>query len=89
MAELDPFGDGRAPDVPGASDEAYAYVDRAGGRHLPLNDRTGVRDAIARWCRTDFDSRRMKETARRRILAAARLYGIHVASDALIAKPVR
>jgi hypothetical protein len=83
MAEFDPRGDGRAPDG------AYAYVDREGAPHLPLNDRTGVRDAIARWCRTDFHSRRVKEAARRRILAAARRYGIHIVTDALIAKPVR
>jgi hypothetical protein len=80
MAELDPTGDGRAL-------ESYAYVDRDGARHLPLNDRTGVRDAIARWYRTEFHSRRVKETARRRILAAARRYGIHVAADAVIARP--
>ncbi len=71
------------------STDRFAYVDRAGERHLPIHDEAHVRNAIARWNQTEFESRPAKEQARRRILAAARRHGIHVAQDDAIAKTTR
>ena len=34
----------------------FAYVDRAGGEHLPINDAAHVRNAIARFNQTEFES---------------------------------
>jgi hypothetical protein len=66
---------------------AFAYVDREGTGHLPINDETHVRNAMARWNQTDFPSKTAKEQARRKILAAARRHGIDVSDDDKVAKP--
>ena len=34
----------------------FAYVDRKGGEHLPINDESHIRNAMARWNQTDFQS---------------------------------
>jgi uncharacterized membrane protein len=68
---------------------AFAYVDSKGGEHLPLNDESHVRNAIARFNQTDFESAAAKERARRKILAAAERYGIDVADDANVRKRTR
>lgn len=65
----------------------FAYVDREGTGHLPINDESHVRNAIARWNQTDFPSKTAKEDARRRILAAARRHSIEVSDDDVVAKP--
>jgi hypothetical protein len=65
----------------------FAYVDRRGEGHLPLNDETHVRNAMARWNQTAFSSKAAKETARRKIVAAARKHGIEVSKDDKIAQP--
>lgn len=65
----------------------FAYVDRRGEGHLPLNDETHVRNAMARWNQTAFSSKSAKETARRKIVAAARRHGIEIAKDDKIATP--
>jgi len=65
----------------------FAYVDREGTGHLPINDESHVRNAIARWNQTDFPSKAAKENARRRILAAARRHRIEVSDDDGVAKP--
>ena len=67
----------------------FAYVDSVGEEHLPINDEPHVRNAIARFCQTDFESQAAKETARRNILEAARKYGIEVNDDSIVARPVR
>jgi hypothetical protein len=67
----------------------FAYVDREGTGHLPINDETHVRNAIARWNQTDFPSKTAREQARRKILAAARRHKIDVAEDDKVAKPAR
>jgi hypothetical protein len=59
----------------------FAYVDRKGEGHLPIHDESHVRNAIARWNQTDFESTSAKESARRMILAAARKHGIEVSDD--------
>lgn len=67
----------------------FAYVDRKGGEHLPLNDESHIRNAMARWNQTDFESKAAKERARRNILAAASREGIEVDPDDRIAHPTR
>jgi hypothetical protein len=68
-------------------DSAFAYIDRDGGRHLPINDADHVRNAIARFNQTDFQSRTAKEEARKRIVAAAKRHDVEVADDSNVAHP--
>lgn len=67
----------------------FAYVDSRGEEHLPLNDEAHVRNAIARFDQTDFESKAAKERARRKILRAAAEHGIEVAEDSNVRHPVR
>ena len=67
----------------------FAYVDREGGEHLPIHDESHVRNAMARFNQTDFESKSAKESARKKILAAAKRHGIDVDEDANVAKPVK
>ena len=67
----------------------FAYVDRKGGEHLPINDESHIRNAIARWNQTEFQSATAKEKARQKIVGAARRHGIEVARDSNVAKPAR
>jgi len=64
----------------------FAYVDKEGGEHLPIHDDDHVRNAIARFNQTSFESIEAKEKARRKILAAAKRHGIEVAKDDEVAK---
>ena len=64
----------------------FAYVDKEGGEHLPIHDADHVRNAIARFNQTAFESVDAKEKARRKILSAAKRHGIDVAEDADVAK---
>jgi hypothetical protein len=59
-------------------DSDFAYIDHEGNRHLPIENAEHVRDALARWPRTRFDSEAGKEEARTNILAAAKTFGIEV-----------
>jgi hypothetical protein len=67
----------------------FAYLDRDGGEHLPINDESHVRNAIARFDQTEFESLAAKDRARRRILAAADRFGIEVGEDSNVRKPSR
>ena len=67
----------------------FAYVDKEGGEHLPINDESHVRNAIARFNQTEFESQAAKERARKKVLSAAKRHGIDVDEDSNIAKPVR
>jgi Family of unknown function (DUF6582) len=67
----------------------FAYIDKEGGEHLPINDESHVRNAIARFNQTEFESQAAKERARKKILSAAKRYGIKVDEDSNIAKPTR
>ena len=80
MAELD------TADRKKLSKRQFAFVDREGTGHLPINDEEHVRHAIARWNQTDFPSKTAKEQARRKILAAARRHKIEVSKDDNVAK---
>jgi len=70
-------------------DSAFAYIDSSGKRRLPINDASHVRNAIARFNQTDFESESAKEEARRKILAAAKRYDIEVDEESNVAQPVR
>jgi len=65
----------------------FAYVDREGEGHLPINDESHIRNAMARWNQTDFPSKSAREQARRKIVAAARRHGIEISDDDRVAKP--
>ena len=58
--------------------DQFAYVDREGEEHLPIHDESHIRNAIARFNQTDFESKAAKENARKKILAAAERHGIEV-----------
>ena len=59
----------------------FAYVDSEGGEHLPIHDASHVRNAMARFNQTHFESKAAKERARKKILAAAKRYEIEVDED--------
>ena len=67
----------------------FAYVDRKGGEHLPINDDAHIRNAMARWNQTEFQSATAKERARQKIVGAARRHGIEIDKSSQVAKPAR
>lgn len=60
---------------------SFAYVDSAGARHLPIHDRAHVRNALARFNQTKFESAAAKRAARRKIMSAARKFGIDLGGE--------
>jgi len=70
MARLDPMKRGDLPNT------AFAYVDSRGRRRLPINDEAHVRNALARFNQVKFEDERARERARKRLLNAAKKYGI-------------
>ena len=64
----------------------FAYVDSQGEGHLPIHDEEHARNALARWNQTHFESAEAKEAARKKILRAARRFGIEVSEDAKVKK---
>jgi hypothetical protein len=70
-------------------DSAFAYIDKAGERHLPINDADHVRNAIARFDQTEFESTAARYAASKRILAAAKRHDIEVSDDAEVTKAAR
>src|SRR5438552_1247398 len=66
--------------------DVFAYVDSNGEGHLPLSDESHVRNAMARFNQTAFESKTAKEQARRKIRAAARKHGIDVSDDDNVSK---
>jgi class 3 adenylate cyclase len=57
-------------------DTAFAYVDSHGRRRLPIHDAAHVRNALARFNQVLFEDEAARNTARTRLLRAARKYGI-------------
>jgi class 3 adenylate cyclase len=57
-------------------DRAFAYVDARGRRRLPIHDEAHVRNALARFDRVEFEDDAARERARRRLLNAAKRFGI-------------
>jgi hypothetical protein len=83
MAELD------TKDRNKLRDSQFAYVDKSGEGHLPINDESHVRNAMARWNQTEFESASKKEGARRKIVSAAKKHGIEISDDDNIARRSR
>jgi class 3 adenylate cyclase len=57
-------------------DSAFAYIDSAGARRLPIHDEAHVRNALARFEQVRFENQAARERARKRLLNAAKRYGI-------------
>jgi class 3 adenylate cyclase len=57
-------------------DADFAYVDPRGRRRLPINDESHVRNALSRFNQTVFEDEASRDSARTRLLKAARKYGI-------------
>ena len=66
--------------------DQFAYVDRAGGEHLPIHDESHVRNAISRFNQTDFQSDNAKQEAAKKIMSAAKRHGIEVDEDSDVAE---
>jgi class 3 adenylate cyclase len=60
----------------GLPDSAFAYIDSRGQRRLPIHDEPHVRNALSRFNRVSFEDDAARERARRRLLNAAKRYGI-------------
>jgi hypothetical protein len=83
MAELDTQDRNRL------HNSSFAWIDKDGERHLPINDEAHVRSAIARFNQTDFDEPEAKTAAARKILSAAKEHGINVSSSDDVAKAAK
>lgn len=70
-------------------DSSFAWIDKQGERHLPINDESHVRNAIARFNQTDFDEDGAKSSAARKILRAAKRHGIEVDDGDDVARAAR
>ena len=70
MARLKPKKRARLPD------RAFAYIDSKGRRRLPINDKAHVRNALARFNQVAFEDDGARESARKRLLNAAKKYRI-------------
>ena len=57
-------------------DSAFAYIDDRGRRRLPIHDEVHVRNALARFNSVSFENDSARDGARRRLLNAAKRYGI-------------
>ena len=55
---------------------AFAWIDSSGRRRLPIHDEAHVRNALARFSRTPFETTEAREEARKRLLRAAKKHGI-------------
>jgi hypothetical protein len=77
----------RAKDREKLRSAQFAYIDSKGEEHLPIHDESHVRNAIARFNQTEFESKAAKERARRKILSAAQTHGIEVDQDSNIRRP--
>jgi hypothetical protein len=71
------------------NDKSFAWIDKQGERHLPINDESHVRNAIARFNQTDFDEPGSKAAAARKILTAARKHGVEVEDTDDVVKAAR
>jgi class 3 adenylate cyclase len=60
----------------GLPNTAFAYIDSKGRRRLPIHDESHVRNALARFNQIKFEDDAARQRARKRLLTAARKYGI-------------
>jgi class 3 adenylate cyclase len=70
------MADLRAKERAALPDSAFAYVDSAGKRRLPIHDEAHVRNALARFDRVEFEDDAARDRARQRLLRAAKKHGI-------------
>lgn len=70
------MADLRASERAKLPDSAFAYIDGAGKRRLPIHDEAHVRNALARFNRVLFDDEAARDRARSRLLRAAKRHGI-------------
>lgn len=70
MAKLDAKTRAQLPD------SAFAYIDSAGRRRLPINDAPHVRNALARFNQVVFEDETARDRARLRLLRAAQKHGV-------------
>jgi hypothetical protein len=64
-------------------DSEFAWVDKDGKGHLPINDAAHVRNALARINQVDFDTPEEKEKAKKKIMQKAKSLGVDVDEDKL------
>jgi class 3 adenylate cyclase len=57
-------------------DRAFAYIDAAGHRRLPIHDAAHVRNALSRFNQVVFEDETAQELARTKLLKAAKRHGI-------------
>jgi hypothetical protein len=69
--------------------DQFAYVDKDGGEHLPIHDESHIRNALARFNQTDFQSENAKQEAAKKIVHAAKRHGIEVDNESEVAKAAR
>jgi hypothetical protein len=67
----------------------FAYVDKKGEEHLPINDDEHIRNALARFNQTDFESTEDKHRAARKIMTAAHEHDIEVDADTAVARAAK
>ena len=70
MAKLDAKTRAQLPD------SAFAYIDSAGKRRLPINDAPHVRNALSRFNQVVFEDEAARDRARLRLLRAAHKHGV-------------
>lgn len=70
-------------------DGAFAYIDEEGGRHLPIHDEEHIRNAVARFGQTHFESTAARRQAARKVLKTAKEHGIEVSREDDVAKAAR
>lgn len=73
---------------------AFAFIDKKGGRHLPIHDSGHIKSALGRHAQQDFSEARgdpadAKAKAARRILAAAKKHGINVNEKSAVAEAAK
>jgi class 3 adenylate cyclase len=66
----------RSSERAGLPDSAFAYIDSKGRRRLPIHDEPHVRAALGRFGRVPFEDEAAEERARKKLLNAAKKYGI-------------
>jgi hypothetical protein len=69
--------------------DQFAYVDRQGEEHLPIHDESHIRNAMARFNQTDFQSDNAKQEAAKKILRAAKRHDIEVDEGSDVVKAAR
>ena len=70
------MGDLRQSERAKLPNSAFAYIDSAGKRRLPIHDEAHVRNALARFNRVVFDDDASRDRARTKLLRAAKRYAI-------------